>query len=41
MTNDAFVAFWCGCGCGLIVGIMMCAVIIAISNSIEGGNKHD
>ena len=41
MNNDAFVAFWVGSGCGLILGIVLSAVITAISNSIEGGKNND
>ena len=28
--NDAFVAFWSGVGCGMIVGIFMFSVVLAI-----------
>jgi len=41
MTNDAFIAFWVGIGGGLVLGIFLSAVIIAIGNSIEGRNKNE
>ena len=28
--DDAFVAFWSGVGCGMIVGIFMFSVVLAI-----------
>ena len=31
MANDAFVAFWAGAGCGLVFGIMMTAVFVAVA----------
>ena len=36
MTNDCFIAFWVGAGGGMVMGIFISAVLIAISNSIEG-----
>jgi len=38
MSNDAFVAFWVGLGGGLVLGIVISAVLTAISNTIEGRN---
>lgn len=35
MTNDVFVAFWCGMGGGAVIGIVIAAIMSAISNTIE------
>ena len=35
--NDPFVAFWTGMGAGLVLGIIVAAVMAAISNHIEKG----
>ena len=40
MSNDAFVAFWVGCLTRLILGIVIAAVMSAISNNIEKGDKR-
>lgn len=39
MSNEVFIAFWVGVCGGLIFGIMMSAIIVAISNHIEGEEK--
>ena len=36
MTNDALVAFMCGGCCGIVFGIFLSAVFVAIGNKIEG-----
>lgn len=37
--NDAFIAFWTGALIGVVVGIFLSAVFIALSNRIEEGDK--
>lgn len=37
--NDAFIAFWTGALLGIVVGIFLTAVYIAIMNRIEDGEK--
>ena len=39
--NDAFIAFWTGAGMGVVVGIILCAVAIAVQNNIEGGRRDE
>ena len=39
MANDAFVAFWAGVCCGMVFGVMMTAVLAAVSNKIEGSEE--
>lgn len=36
--NDCFISFWTGALIGVIVGIFLSAVFIALSNKIEGDN---
>lgn len=38
MTNE-FVAFWCGGCAGVIVGFVLAAVFVAVSNKIEGSEE--
>ena len=39
MPNDAFIAFWVGIGGGLVLGIFISAVLVSISNTIEGRER--
>ena len=42
MSNEVFVAFWAGAGLGVVFGIMLAAIMAAISNSIERkGNNNE
>ena len=41
MLNDTFIAFWTGMAGGTVCGIVLCAVAIAVQNSIEGGKRND
>jgi hypothetical protein len=39
--NDAFIAFWTGMCGGIVLGIFLCAVAIAVQNHIEGGRQDE
>ena len=39
MSNDAFIAFWVGICGGVILGIVLSAVFVALSNGIERGEN--
>lgn len=34
--NDAFIAFFSGITCGIVIGVLMFAVLLAIMAKIEG-----
>lgn len=39
MANDAFVAFWAGACCGLVFGIIMAAVFVAVA--VKDGRENN
>ena len=38
--NDVFVAFWGGMAGGTVLGIVIAAIMAAVSNSIEKGDQE-
>ena len=40
MSNAVFIAFWAGMCGGVVVGIFLSAVYMALANRIEGDNDN-